>query len=492
MNGVIIQFFHWYHPGNLWKEFTEKAEDLQKHGFTAVWFPPAMKCADGKEGRGYDVYDLYDIGEFDQKGSVATRHGTRDEYLEAIEKAHKYGIQVYADIVLNHKLGADEEEQITVHEVSNENRNEVVSDPFDVTAKTKFTFPGRNNKYSEFVWNHQCFSGIDIVQNGNELTGVFKIHNEYGMDWNNSASRQLGNYDYLMGADVEFRNPYVIEELKKWISWFITTTEVDGLRLDAVKHISSEFLKDWTNYIKSEINSNLFLMGEFWKDDTDELAEFYEKMEHQLSLFDVPLHFNFFRASQEGSRFDLSIIFKNTFTERYPFQAVSFVGNHDTQQLQALESPVENWFRPIAYALILLSEKGYPCVFYPDLYGAEYEDIDEKGDVKQIVMPKLEILPKLLEARKKYANGGQINYFNHPNCIAWIRTGNDHSPGCIVIISNGEEGYKEIELGNENAESKFIDFLGIRQEQIVLNKNGKGKFWVNPGSVSVWVNSDMI
>lgn len=51
MNGVIIQFFHWYHPGNLWNEFVEKAEYLRDLGFTAVWLPPANKCSLSIEGR---------------------------------------------------------------------------------------------------------------------------------------------------------------------------------------------------------------------------------------------------------------------------------------------------------------------------------------------------------------------------------------------------------------------------------------------------------
>ena len=123
MNGVIIQFFHWYHPGNLWKEFIEKSEEIKKLGFTAVWFPPAIKSAGGTDGRGYDVYDLYDLGEFDQKGTVATRYGTKQEYLDAIRKAQKSGLQVYADIVLNHRLGADEKETVTVQQVNDENRN---------------------------------------------------------------------------------------------------------------------------------------------------------------------------------------------------------------------------------------------------------------------------------------------------------------------------------------------------------------------------------
>jgi hypothetical protein len=36
-----------------------------------------------------------------------------------------------------------------------------------------------------------------------------------------------------------------------------------------------------------------------------------------------------------------------------------------TPSLQALEAPVEAWFKPLAYALILLRENGVPSVFYP-------------------------------------------------------------------------------------------------------------------------------
>jgi len=491
MNGVIIQFFHWYHPGNLWKEFVEKSDEIKKLGFTAVWFPPAIKCAGGTEGRGYDVYDLYDLGEFDQKETVATRYGTKQEYLDAIRKAQKSGLQVYADIVLNHRLGADEKETVTVQQVNEENRNETIGEPFTGQADVKFNFLGRKGKYSEFIWDYQCFSGIDCVRTDNEdKRGIFKILNEYGTDWNDKASHQFGNYDYLMGADVEFRNPYVVEELKNWIKWFIETTKVNGLRLDALKHISSDFLKEWIGYIKSDINNDFFFVGEFWKDKAEPISEFSEKMGHKLSLFDVPLHYNFFNASQKGADYDLSSILNDTILNNEPALAVSFVGNHDTQRLQALESAVEDWFRPIAYAIILMSEKGYPCVFYPDLFGAEYMDKNGNNEEVKITMPKIEILPKLLEARQKYAYGEQINYFDHPNCIAWIRKGTEDNPGCVVIISNSEEGYKEMDLGNENSGLKFIDFLGIRKDKVILDEHGKGKFKVNPGSVSIWVKSE--
>jgi len=43
---------------------------------------------------GYDIYDYYDLGEFDQKGSVRTWFGSKDELAELIGSAHENGLQV--------------------------------------------------------------------------------------------------------------------------------------------------------------------------------------------------------------------------------------------------------------------------------------------------------------------------------------------------------------------------------------------------------------
>lgn len=48
-------------------------------------------------------YDLWDLGEFDQKGSVGTKWGTKEDLLRAIKVAKEKGIITYIDAVLNHK-----------------------------------------------------------------------------------------------------------------------------------------------------------------------------------------------------------------------------------------------------------------------------------------------------------------------------------------------------------------------------------------------------
>jgi alpha-amylase len=83
----MMQFFHWYTPpnGNLGNELRDRAPELSAKGITALWLLPAYKDSSGGYDVGYSVYDLYDLGEFDQRGTLPTKYGTKDEYLKAIE-----------------------------------------------------------------------------------------------------------------------------------------------------------------------------------------------------------------------------------------------------------------------------------------------------------------------------------------------------------------------------------------------------------------------
>jgi alpha-amylase len=485
-----MQFFHWYYPadGSLWHHARDKAKELAELGITACWLPPAFKGQDGATASGYDAYDLYDLGEFDQKGSVRTKYGTKEAYLSAIRTLNENGIGVYADVVLNHKGGADEKERICVIKVNEENRNEHISDPFEIEAYTRFTFPGRKEKYSAFIWDYHCFTGVDYAADIKECQ-IFRILNEYGDHWEDVISREKGNYDYLMCADIEFRNPAVREELKRWGEWFLKEAPFAGVRLDAVKHMSPSFITEWLNYMRT-LQPDLFAVGEYWApEDLPIMLKFLEATEDKIALFDAPLHRNFFEAANAGKEYDLRNILKNCILEVKPQLAVTIVGNHDTQPLQLLEAPIPSWFQPLAYALILLREAGYPCVFYPDLYGAHYVGKDAAGNDQEVGLEPCAHLPQLLKARKLYAYGNQRDYFDHPNCIGFTREGQGNHPGagCAVILSNGDAASKKMEMGTAHAGKVFTDYLGNRMEQVTIDEHGWGQFPVNAGSVSVWI-----
>ena len=116
-----------------------KVPELQQAGFTALWLPPACKAANlGGPSMGYDPYDYYDLGDFDQKGRVKTWFGSQAELTALINAAHTANMQVYADLVINHNNGGDAQE----------------ANPIDHTARwTKFNpgsgkFPRRLDELS--------------------------------------------------------------------------------------------------------------------------------------------------------------------------------------------------------------------------------------------------------------------------------------------------------------------------------------------------------
>jgi len=485
-----MQFFHWYVPadGTWWNKVKDEAAHLANLGITAVWLPPMHKGKDGALSSGYDVYDLYDLGEFDQKGSIRTKYGTKEELLAAIAELKKHKLQVYADVIINHMGGGDETEKIKVLKVDEENRNAVVSDPFEIEAYTRFTFPGRKGKYSQFIWDHQCFTGVDYAHDLRE-TAIYSILNEYGDGWEDVVDPEKGNFDYLMFCDVEFRNPAVREELKRFIGWLLHEVQFDGMRLDAVKHISPHFMTEFLDEVKT-LKPNVFAVGEYWAPgNTDLLLRYLDAVGDRMSLFDAPLHHNFFEASRAGSGYDLRTILDNTLLKARSDKSVTVVDNHDTQPLQALEAPVEAWFKPLAYALTLLRAEGYPCVFYPDLYGAHYRDKGGDDKEHEIFLEKCRGIEALISARKRFAYGPQRDYFESNNCIGWVREGVKeikHS-GCAVVLSNGDATSISMDMGKRFRNALFVDHLENHSSGIVADKNGRADFPVNANSVSVWI-----
>ena len=489
-NPTLLQFFHWYYPtgGKLWPEAAERAAWLAEIGISDVWLPPVYKGESGGYSVGYDSYDLFDLGEFEQKGSRATKYGDKQQLLAAVEALKANGVGVILDVVLNHKMGADEKERIQVNRVNPDNREEIDEEVIEVEAWTRFTFPVRAGQYSQFIWDHKCFSGVDHIENPDE-NGVFKIVNDYtGEGWNDQVDNELGNFDYLMGANIDFRNRAVTEELKYWARWVMEEVHCSGFRLDAVKHIPAWFYKEWIEHVQEVAEQPLFIVAEYWSHEVDKLQQYIQQVDGKTMLFDAPLQMNFHNASKQGADYDLSQIFNDTLVTTDPWHAVTIVANHDTQPLQALEAPVDPWFKPLAYALILLRENGVPAVFYPDLFGASYEDEGDDGGQYQIEMPVIPELEALIRARQLYAHGVQTEWFDHPNCIAFARSGTDHHSGCVVIMSNGEAGEKTLALGENYGGTKWRGLPWHNGEDVSSAWHGTGPVRVAASLASAWVH----
>lgn len=485
INGTIMQYFEWYLPnnGNLWNELSSNADALKNTGFTAVWLPPAYKN-DGANSVGYEPYDLYDLGEFNQKGTTRTKYGTLNQYINAINACHHNNIDVYADIVLDHKSGADSVENVEAYQVHANNRNSKISNSIKtIGAWTVFNFAGRGNTYSSFKWNYSCFDGVDY-DDKTKSTGVYLFKNK---TWDSNVSDENGNYDYLMYADIDFNNTSVVNELKNWGVWYTNKCNLDGFRLDALKHIDSSFFKNWLSYVRTTTGKEMFTVGEYWSGDINQLKSYLNKTNYTMSLFDVPLHYNFQTAGNSNGGYDMRNLFKNTLVSDNPIKAVTFVDNHDTQPGQSLQSTVSSWFKPLAYTAILTREGGYPCVFYGDYYG-----VGSPTGSTYIKSYKNEI-DKLMIARTRCAYGTQHDYLDNADIIGWSREGISAvlNSGLAALISDNNSGSKTMYVGKGHSGEIWYDITGNVQGNVIINSSGYGNFKVNGKSFSVWVNKNV-
>jgi len=484
-NATLLQGFEWNVPsdGKHYTRLLSAIEDLKSVGVNNIWLPPGCK-ASGPEGNGYDIYDLYDLGEFDQKGSKATKWGSKEELMKLSKKAQELGVGLYWDAVLNHKAAADNKEKCMAIEVDPNDRMKEVGEPYEIEAWLGFDFPGRGDTYSSLKWHWYHFSGTDYNA-ANEKKAIYKICGE-GKRWSESVGKEQGNADYMMFADIDYHHNEVIKDVKNWGVWITKELGLKGFRLDAVQHFSEKFTEEWVSNLREQCGDDIFCVGEFWVGETDTLTEWLEKMGHKFSLFDAPLLYNFHNISKSESA-DLRKVFDGSLVAVEPVNAVTVVMNHDTQPGQTVETPIEGFFKSLAYSLILLRQGGYPSVFYGDLYGMK-----GRGDEVPSEPPACGgKLPDLILARNLYSYGQQDDYFEEANCIGWVRHGTWDKPyGLACVMSNAGPGQRKMNVGKMHANETWTDVLGWEKGEVKIDDEGWGVFSCPEISVAVWVNRE--
>jgi alpha-amylase len=324
--GVLLQAFYWDCPvaesseHKWWVAVKKRIPSLKDAGFTALWLPPVSKAASWKS-MGYDPYDYYDLGEFNQKGGVPTWFGTRAELVDLIQAAHAAGMQVYADMVFNHNSGADAEEK----------------NPLD----------------GQMHWTRF-----------NPLSGKFM------RDWtcfHPSRYEQWDNETFCGMPDLCHRNPRVYTELLLYAQWLLETIGFDGFRYDMVKGYGGWMVRA-IQELRALHGTQTFKpygVGECWDSDRkieEWLDEANAWSDNPVGAFDFPLRYRL-RDLCDRTGFSLRQLAQpGVLLWDRPRDAVTFVENHDV----ARNDPVVN-DKLLAYAFILTHE-GYPCVFWQDYF----------------------------------------------------------------------------------------------------------------------------
>lgn len=304
--GVIMQAFYWDVPagGTWWNTVKGKMTAWDAAGFSAIWLPPSSKAQNGPFSMGYDPFDYYDFGNYNQMGSTETRFGSRTELEQLITAAHNKNIHVYADIVINHNSGgASEANPVTGTNTWTD---------FD-PASGKFF-----RSYLDFHPNNTHASDEGAFGGYPDL-----CHSKsYVQDWLWLRSDAVGKY---------YKN----------------TMMYDGWRFDYVKGFGGWVVRDWVN------NVGGFAVGENWDGNAQVLQDWVNSTNRTSSAFDFACYY---RMDEAFDGNNLNKLNDDMLWKRDPFKAVTFVSNHDTDVI---------WDKMLAYAYIMTHE-GYPCVFYRD------------------------------------------------------------------------------------------------------------------------------
>jgi alpha-amylase len=548
INGVMFQFFHWFLPPacGLWNSLAAAADDLRDAGVDAVWIPPPQKCRAGGYSNGYDVFDHFDLGEFAQQRTIPTKYGSKQELHDAVDALHGYQqtpagmvprgvryIQVYVDIVLNQKSGGEVDPEFwQAIRVNNENRNQELGGEgyergeIEIKGYTYFRFPARGGRYSTFEWRARHFDSVDttdtVRQNGNAFNEpggryIYRfLHNEAGYAPSDKSlgawvSLEKGNYEFLSDVDIDFGRYDVREELKYWGAWLANTIGADGLRLDAVKHYTANYAREFTGHVRARAANPLFTVGEYIAGETGPLHSYLTQVTaggdypQDMSLFDFPLRFKLKDCSWAGDQYDLRELNRGTLTAEQPAKAVTFVENHDYQYGRAFDSHVKEWLKPIAYAYILLRAGGYPCIFHGDYYGID-RSLDGRGQPAGKAY-----LDLLIKVRKQFALGDE-RYYDDRNVAGWVRMGGvAGARGALaVVINTAREGVQAVNMDTGRGNKRFYhlatikpvgwegadgflvvssayDRYGEKSQGLYTGADGRADFVADSGCVSLWL-----
>lgn len=290
-------------------------------GVEALWLMPIMASP---SYHGYDVTDYF---------KVAPEYGSNDDFKRFMQEAHKRGIAVIVDLVLNH--------------VSSQH-------PWFFKAYAE------DAKYHDwFIWRNDDPGSMGPW--GQEIWHQKGEKYYYGLFWSEMP-------------DLNFRNPAVGEEMLKAATFWLQDMKVDGFRLDAIRYLyedgdnlsespeTHKWLKQFFAHYK-ELRPEAMTVGEVWA-DTLTVSEYKGQM-------DLMFQFDYANAildSVNRSRCGEIRLVTETMLKQFPNnQFATFITNHD--QNRSMSVFFNNQDKARLAAAVLLLGPGVPFLYYGEEIG---------------------------------------------------------------------------------------------------------------------------
>ena len=468
---VFMQGFYWNSPpGGVWYDsLSALAPRLSSAGFGAIWVPSPVKGAGGSLSMGYDPYDHYDFGDYNQKGTVETRFGSKAELLGMLNSMHNVGVQVFADAVLNHMQGG---ERLAPYQCKPSGSS--VPD----SAYLIFNYPygsGRFKKDSSMFYPNSAHCDVQPPYHG--------------------PSDPI----YKFGEWLDKEKINVRDSLVAWGQYLKSGLGFDGFRIDAVKSIDPNFVGYWA---KNSAGTS-YTVAEYWGSISE--IKYWNSVAlatgSNVAMFDFPLRYNLQdMCNNTGGTFDMRTLDGSGLINNgmSGYNVSTFVENHDFDRI-GYDGKIDNGHNPVisnkdmAYAYILFSE-GRPCVFFKD-----YFDYGFKGKIDTLIFIRTKFLGGGTTLRTGLESWGirQDNNSDQnvvgPDFYVARRDGYQAQKGGYLLINDNATQWIDVWVNtNEAIGTKFKDFTGRDADKVVSGPSRTGgpnrvKLWAPPRSYTVYV-----
>ncbi len=465
---VFMQGFYWNSPmGGIWYDsLAQLAPRLATAGFGGIWFPPPVKGASGGYSMGYDPYDHFDFGEYNQKGTIETRFGSRAELEQSITTFHSAGIEVYADVVMRHMMGG---ESSTPYEcIPYYNGSKIVPD----NGWLIFNYPNGSGRFkksaAEFYPNSQdCFVDARFVAT---------------------------DPAFRFGEWLDHYKQSVRDSLIVWGTYLRTVLKYDGFRIDAVKPIDPWFMAQFLN----GTNGSSFAVAEFWG-STAEIGDWLNVAKNQngahVTMFDFPLRYTLKdMCNNTGGTFDMRTLdgagLAGAGVSGYDIS--TFVENHDVDRI-GYDGSIGSGHDPVltdkqlAYAYIIFSE-GHPCVFFKDYFMYGYS-----GVIDTLISIRRNFLSGTTTRRSGlnpyYLGGSGTQDAMAQDIYVARRDGGSGKPAAYLVINDHPTGWRGVWVNSNFPNQKFKDYTrhNINDNIKTAQPDGRIDLWAPPRSYVIYV-----